>query len=29
MILGKVILIVLAIIVVAWVVGGFLRNFRR
>jgi hypothetical protein len=29
MILGKVILIILALIVVAWMLGGFLRNFRR
>jgi hypothetical protein len=29
MILGKVMLVVLAILVVAWMLGGFLRNFRR
>lgn len=29
MILGKLILIILAILVVAWLLGGFLRNYRR
>jgi hypothetical protein len=29
MILGKAILIMLAFLVVAWMIGGFLRNFRR
>ena len=29
MIFGKVILIIMALIVVAWMLGGFLRNFRR
>jgi hypothetical protein len=29
MILGKVVLIIVALIVVAWMLGGFLRNFRR
>ena len=28
MILGKVVLIALAILVVAWILGGFLRNYR-
>jgi flagellar biogenesis protein FliO len=29
MILGKLILIILVILVVAWLLGGFLRNYRR
>ncbi len=29
MILAKVILIVVAVLVVAWMLGGVLRNFRR
>jgi hypothetical protein len=29
MIFGKFVLVVLALIVVAWMIGGFLRNFRR
>ena len=29
MILGKFILVILLILVVAWIVGGFLRNYRR
>jgi hypothetical protein len=29
MILGKVVLLALVILVVAWIVGGFLRNFRE
>ena len=29
MIFGKTVLIVLAVIVVAWMIGGVLRNFRR
>ena len=29
MILGKVVLIIIALIVVAWMLGGFLRNLRR
>jgi hypothetical protein len=29
MILGKAILILLAFLVVAWMLGGLLRNFRR
>jgi hypothetical protein len=29
MILGKVVLIIIVLIVVAWMLGGFLRNFRR
>jgi hypothetical protein len=29
MILGKMVLIVLALIVIAWMIGGALRNFRR
>lgn len=28
MILGKFILVILLILVVAWIVGGFLRNYR-
>jgi hypothetical protein len=28
-ILGKFILVVLVILVIAWMLGGFLRNFRR
>jgi hypothetical protein len=29
MIFGKAVLIVLVLIVLAWMLGGFLRNFRR
>ena len=29
MMLGKAVLIVVALIVVAWMIGGFLRNHRR
>ena len=29
MILGKVVLLALVILVVAWMIGGFLRNYRR
>jgi hypothetical protein len=29
MILGKMVVIVLVLIVVAWMIGGFLRNYRR
>ena len=29
MMLGKVVLVMLAVLVVAWLLGGFLRNFRR
>ena len=29
MMFGKLVLVVLAVIVVAWMIGGFLRNFRR
>ena len=29
MILGKAVLLVLVVIVIAWMLGGFLRNFRR
>jgi hypothetical protein len=29
MILGKMVLIILALVVVAWMIGGLLRNFRR
>jgi hypothetical protein len=29
MFLGKMVLIVLALIVIAWMIGGALRNFRR
>ena len=29
MFLGKVVLIVIAILVIAWMLGGFLRNYRR
>lgn len=29
MILGKTILLIVVVIVVAWMLGGFLRNFRR
>jgi hypothetical protein len=29
MILAKLVLIVLALIVLAWMIGGALRNFRR
>ena len=29
MILGKFILLALAVVVIAWMLGGFLRNYRR
>ena len=29
MMLGKAVLVVLAIVVVAWILGGYLRNYRR
>jgi hypothetical protein len=29
MMLGKAILIMLVFLVIAWMIGGFLRNFRR
>jgi hypothetical protein len=29
MFLGKTLLVVLALVVVAWMIGGFLRNYRR
>jgi hypothetical protein len=29
MILGKTVLIIVAILVVAWMIGGLLRNYRR
>ena len=29
MILGKFILVVLALVVIAWMIGGLLRNYRR
>ncbi len=29
MILGKYVLVLLAILVLAWMIGGALRNFRR
>jgi hypothetical protein len=29
MIFGKAFLLVLVIIVIAWMIGGFLRNYRR
>jgi hypothetical protein len=29
MILGKTILLIVVLIVIAWTIGGFLRNFRR
>jgi hypothetical protein len=29
MILGKAILIMLVFVVIAWMLGGFLRNYRR
>jgi hypothetical protein len=29
MVLGKMVVIVLVILVVAWMLGGFLRNYRR
>ena len=29
MIFGKTILIVIALVVLAWMIGGFLRNYRR
>lgn len=29
MILGKFVLLVLVVLVIAWMLGGFLRNFRR
>lgn len=29
MIFGKAVLLVLVFIVIAWMLGGFLRNFRR
>jgi hypothetical protein len=28
MMLGKLVLVVLALMVVAWLIGGFLRNYR-
>jgi hypothetical protein len=29
MIFGKTLLIVVALVVLAWMIGGFLRNYRR
>jgi hypothetical protein len=29
MILGKLVLVIVAILIVAWLLGGFLRNYRR
>jgi hypothetical protein len=29
MIFGKTVLIVVALVVLAWMIGGFLRNYRR
>ena len=29
MIFGKTLLIVVALVVLAWIIGGFLRNYRR
>jgi hypothetical protein len=29
MMLGKAVLIVLALVVAAWMLGGYLRNYRR
>jgi len=29
MIVGKAILLVLALVVAAWILGGYLRNYRR
>jgi hypothetical protein len=29
MMLGKAVIIVLVIMVIAWMIGGFLRNYRR
>jgi hypothetical protein len=29
MMLGKALIFVVVIVVIAWMVGGFLRNFRR
>ena len=29
MMFGKMVLIVVALIVIAWMIGGFLRNYRR
>ena len=29
MIFGKTVLIVVALVVIAWMIGGVLRNFRR
>jgi hypothetical protein len=29
MILGKTILLIVVVIVIAWMIGGFLRNYRR
>jgi hypothetical protein len=29
MILAKLVLVIVAILIVAWLLGGFLRNYRR